>query len=119
MYKNKIKICSNEQSWNNEVEHTHKKQIDAHRNWMISIIDHNWIACSIRLLKKKRSIRLLKETKQIWHMIWLYHRPHENENTINHNTTFSKLSLFREQIKKIAVNQCSLIIHPLWYEYTK
>lgn len=55
MYKNKIKICFNEQSWNNEVEHTHKKQIDAHRNWMISIIDHNWIACSIRLLKRNKT----------------------------------------------------------------
>lgn len=79
MYKNKIKICSNEQSKNNKVEHTHKKQIDAHRNWMISIIDHNWNACSIRLPK---------ETKQIWHMIGLYHRPHKNEIITNHNTTF-------------------------------
>lgn len=70
MYKNKIKICSNEQSWNNKVEHTHKKQIDAHRNWMISIIDHNWNAFSIRLLIKK----------QIWHMIWLYHRTHGKQN---------------------------------------
>lgn len=54
MYKSKIKICSYEQSWNNEVEHIHKKQINAHRNWMISIIDHNWNACSIRLPKKKK-----------------------------------------------------------------
>lgn len=63
MYKNKIKICSNEQSWNNEVEHTHKKQIDAHRNWMISIIDHNWIACSIRLLKKKKKHQITERNK--------------------------------------------------------
>lgn len=81
---------------NHEImKHTHKKQINAHRNWMISIIDHNWNACSIRLPKKKKEASNYQK-KQNKFGTWfdLYHRPHGNEIIINHNTTFKQAQSF-------------------------